>query len=114
MRSAAAIQSLDLFDHIVVFHRIKQRHLRQIHLVVMFWLRGLLFMAMIEEGGTTMIRIADNGCGIEREEVPSAFLRHSTSKIRSVDDLTRIGSLGFRGEALSSIAAVGSRQPVFK
>ena len=60
----------------------------------------------IEEGGTTMIRIADNGCGIEREDVKSAFLRHSTSKIRSVEDLAHIGSLGFRGEALSSIAAV--------
>ncbi len=68
----------------------------------------------IEEGGTTMIRIADNGCGIEREEVPSAFLRHSTSKIRSVDDLTRIGSLGFRGEALSSIAAVSQVELITK
>ena len=60
----------------------------------------------IEEGGISYIRIADNGCGIEREEVPSAFLRHSTSKIRTVDDLIHIHSLGFRGEALSSIAAV--------
>ena len=60
----------------------------------------------ISEGGTSLIRIADNGCGIGKEEVPNAFLRHSTSKIRSVDDLVHIGSLGFRGEALSSIAAV--------
>ncbi|EOS79907.1 DNA mismatch repair protein MutL [Dorea sp. 5-2] len=60
----------------------------------------------IQEGGTSRMRIADNGCGIPKEEVPNAFLRHSTSKIRSVDDLVHIGSLGFRGEALSSIAAV--------
>lgn len=60
----------------------------------------------IREGGTSLMRIADNGCGISKEEVPKAFLRHSTSKIRSVDDLVHIGSLGFRGEALSSIAAV--------
>lgn len=68
----------------------------------------------IEDGGTTMIRIADNGCGIEREEVKSAFLRHSTSKIRSVDDLAHIGSLGFRGEALSSIAAVSQVELITK
>ncbi|HBA62894.1 MAG TPA: DNA mismatch repair endonuclease MutL [Lachnospiraceae bacterium] len=60
----------------------------------------------IQEGGISLIRISDNGCGIEREDIPNAFLRHSTSKIRSVDDLVHIGSLGFRGEALSSIAAV--------
>lgn len=60
----------------------------------------------IKDGGITLIRIADNGCGIPKDEIRSAFLRHSTSKIRSVDDLLRIQSLGFRGEALSSIAAV--------
>lgn len=60
----------------------------------------------IKDGGISLIRIADNGCGIRRDEVRSAFLRHSTSKIRSVDDLLHIRSLGFRGEALSSIAAV--------
>ena len=60
----------------------------------------------IQDGGISLIRIADNGCGMERKEVPNAFLRHSTSKIRSVDDLVHIGTLGFRGEALSSIAAV--------
>ncbi|MBS4980425.1 MAG: DNA mismatch repair endonuclease MutL [Lachnospiraceae bacterium] len=60
----------------------------------------------IKDGGISMIRIADNGCGIPKEEVPLAFLRHSTSKIRSVEDLTGIASLGFRGEALSSIAAI--------
>lgn len=60
----------------------------------------------IEEGGIALMRITDNGCGIEKEQVPSAFLRHSTSKIRSAEDLFHISSLGFRGEALSSIAAV--------
>ncbi|BDF33956.1 DNA mismatch repair protein MutL [Lachnospiraceae bacterium] len=68
----------------------------------------------IKEGGISYIRIADNGCGIAREEVPSAFLRHSTSKIRTVDDLVHIGSLGFRGEALSSIAAVSQVELVTK
>ena len=60
----------------------------------------------IKEGGISFIRITDNGCGIEKKQVPIAFLRHSTSKIRSVEDLLSIHSLGFRGEALSSIAAV--------
>lgn len=60
----------------------------------------------IEEGGISLIRISDNGSGISREDIRNAFLRHSTSKIRSVEDLTHISSLGFRGEALSSIAAV--------
>ena len=60
----------------------------------------------IKEGGISFIRITDNGCGIEREQVPTAFLRHSTSKIKQVEDLLSITSLGFRGEALSSIAAV--------
>ena len=68
----------------------------------------------IEEGGISYIRIADNGCGIEMEEVPSAFLRHSTSKIRTVDDLIHIHSLGFRGEALSSIAAVSQVELITK
>ena len=60
----------------------------------------------IKEGGISFIRITDNGCGIEKKQVPIAFLRHSTSKIRSVEDLLSIHSLGFRGEALSSIGAV--------
>ncbi len=68
----------------------------------------------IQDGGISLIRIADNGCGIEREDVPNAFLRHSTSKIRSVDDLVHIGSLGFRGEALSSIAAVSQVELITK
>lgn len=57
-------------------------------------------------GGKKLIRVTDNGSGIPANEVPVAFLRHSTSKIRNADDLITIGSLGFRGEALSSIAAV--------
>ena len=60
----------------------------------------------IQDGGISLIRIADNGGGMEQEDVRNAFLRHSTSKIRKVDDLAHISSLGFRGEALSSIAAV--------
>ena len=60
----------------------------------------------IKEGGISLIRITDNGCGIAKKQVPIAFLRHSTSKIRSVEDLLSIHSLGFRGEALSSIGAV--------
>lgn len=68
----------------------------------------------IKEGGVSYMRIADNGCGISREDVPAAFLRHSTSKIRTVDDLVHIGSLGFRGEALSSIAAVSQVELVTK
>lgn len=60
----------------------------------------------IKEGGTTFLRITDNGCGIEGEQVRLAFLRHSTSKIRSMEDLLSVKSLGFRGEALASISAV--------
>ena len=68
----------------------------------------------IKEGGISFIRIADNGCGIEKEDVENAFLRHSTSKIRSADDLLSIQSLGFRGEALSSIAAVSQVELITK
>ena len=68
----------------------------------------------IKEGGITFMRIADNGSGIEKEQVPLAFLRHSTSKIRSVDDLSHISSLGFRGEALSSISAVSQVELITK
>lgn len=60
----------------------------------------------IKEGGTTFLRITDNGCGIDKEQVRLAFLRHSTSKIRSMEDLLCVRSLGFRGEALASISAV--------
>lgn len=68
----------------------------------------------IEDGGVTLIRITDNGCGIAREDVRNAFLRHSTSKIEHVEDLSHISSLGFRGEALSSIAAVTKTELVTK
>ena len=60
----------------------------------------------IRDGGASYIRITDDGCGIHREDVPTAFLRHATSKVRTEDDLNRIGTLGFRGEALASVAAV--------
>ena len=60
----------------------------------------------IEGGGIRLIRISDNGCGIDKEQVRTAFLRHSTSKIRKVEDLEEKATLGFRGEALASIAAV--------
>ena len=68
----------------------------------------------IKEGGISFIRITDNGCGIPKEEVPLAFLRHSTSKIRTVEDLTTVASLGFRGEALSSIAAIAQVELITK
>lgn len=60
----------------------------------------------IEEGGLKLIRITDNGCGIDKEDIKTAFLRHTTSKIKTAIDLLSVSSLGFRGEALSSIAAV--------
>ena len=68
----------------------------------------------IKEGGISFIRITDNGCGIPKEEVALAFLRHSTSKIRTVEDLTTVASLGFRGEALSSIAAIAQVELITK
>lgn len=60
----------------------------------------------IRDGGVSYIRITDDGYGMHREDVPTAFLRHATSKVRSADDLNHIGTLGFRGEALASVAAV--------
>lgn len=68
----------------------------------------------IKEGGISYMRIADNGCGIARDDVQNAFLRHSTSKIRAAEDLEHIASLGFRGEALSSIAAVSHVEMITK
>ena len=60
----------------------------------------------LKRGGVSYIRITDNGCGIPRSQVATAFLRHATSKVRSADDLSAIGTLGFRGEALASVAAM--------
>src|SRR5207245_10288957 len=60
----------------------------------------------IEQGGTELIRIVDNGCGILADDLPLAFASHATSKLGSSDDLFRIGTLGFRGEALASIGGV--------
>lgn len=68
----------------------------------------------IKEGGISFIRITDNGCGIEHSQVPIAFLRHSTSKIKKVEDLLCVKSLGFRGEALSSIAAISRVELITK
>lgn len=68
----------------------------------------------IKDGGSSLIRITDNGSGIEKDQVPMAFLRHSTSKIKSVEDLLTVSSLGFRGEALSSIAAVARVELITK
>ncbi len=68
----------------------------------------------IKEGGISFIRVTDNGSGIPKEEIPLAFLRHSTSKIRRVEDLLTVSSLGFRGEALSSIAAVAQVELITK
>lgn len=68
----------------------------------------------IKDGGLSFIRITDNGCGIPEDEVPKAFLRHATSKLVTAEDLLRISSLGFRGEALSSIAAVAQVEMITK
>lgn len=68
----------------------------------------------IKDGGISFIRITDNGSGIRKEEVPLAFLRHATSKIKTVEDLFHVASLGFRGEALSSIAAVAQVELITK
>lgn len=68
----------------------------------------------IKDGGCSMIRVTDNGWGIPKEEIPLAFLRHATSKIKTVEDLFTISSLGFRGEALASIAAVAQVELITK
>lgn len=67
-----------------------------------------------KDGGISFLRVTDNGCGMEKEQIRKAFLRHATSKITTVDDLSRISSLGFRGEALSSIAAVSKVELITK
>ena len=68
----------------------------------------------IRDGGTSFIRVTDNGSGIEGDQVATAFLRHSTSKIRAVEDLFHVASLGFRGEALSSIASIAMVELITK
>lgn len=68
----------------------------------------------IKDGGISFIRITDNGSGISKDDIPMAFLRHSTSKIKSTEDLMNVSSLGFRGEALSSIAAVSQVELITK
>ncbi len=68
----------------------------------------------IKGGGCDLIRVTDNGCGIKGEDIQNAFCRHATSKIRSIDDLTVMMTLGFRGEALSSIAAVSKTELLSK
>ncbi len=68
----------------------------------------------IKEGGISFIRITDNGCGIDKDQVRMAFQRHATSKLHTIDDLLDIGSLGFRGEALSSIAAIAQVELITK
>lgn len=68
----------------------------------------------IKEGGISFIRITDNGCGIDKTQVDNAFVRHATSKISSISDLASVSSLGFRGEALSSIAAVAKVEMITK
>src|SRR5579862_5080988 len=60
----------------------------------------------LKDGGSALLRVVDNGCGIAAGELPLAFQRHATSKIASIDDLPLVATLGFRGEALPSIAAV--------
>ncbi|WP_314872380.1 DNA mismatch repair endonuclease MutL [Stomatobaculum longum] len=68
----------------------------------------------IRDGGIAMIRVTDNGSGIAADEVPTAFLRHATSKIRTAEDIHHVQSLGFRGEALASIAAVARIELITK
>ncbi len=65
-------------------------------------------VAEIKKGGVSLIRVSDNGCGMEKEDLPIALRRHATSKIREKDDLSNIMTLGFRGEALAAIASVSS------
>lgn len=68
----------------------------------------------IKDGGIELIRVTDNGCGILKEDLPNAFLRHATSKIRTAEDLSKVLSMGFRGEALGSIAAVSKVELISK
>ena len=63
----------------------------------------------MKNGGMTYLRVSDDGCGIAPSELPTAFLRHATSKLRTAEDLAAIGTLGFRGEALAAISSVSRR-----
>ena len=67
---------------------------------------ALAITVEIKNGGSTFIRVTDNGSGIDKEDMRTAFLRHATSKIENIDDLMLVKSMGFRGEALASISAV--------
>ena len=71
-------------------------------------------VAEIKKGGVALIRVTDNGSGIDKEDLPVALKRHATSKIKSKDDLDGIMTLGFRGEALASIAAVTRTELITK
>ena len=68
----------------------------------------------IRDGGISMIRVTDNGNGISSDEVRTAFLRHATSKLQSAEELVGVGTLGFRGEALSTISAVTQAEMITK
>ena len=68
----------------------------------------------IKNGGNSFMRVTDDGCGISHDEIPTAFLRHATSKVRTADDLDKILTLGFRGEALASVAAVAKVEVLTK
>ena len=68
----------------------------------------------IKNGGSGLIRVTDNGCGISKDDIPAAFLRHATSKLRSAEDLNHIRTMGFRGEALASIAGVSQLELITK
>ena len=68
----------------------------------------------IREGGLSLIRVTDNGCGISKEDIPLAFLRHATSKLKTAEDLYRVSTMGFRGEALASICGVSEVEMITK
>lgn len=76
--------------------------------------KATIITVEIKDGGMKLIRVTDNGTGIQKEQVQSAFLRHATSKIKEANDLFQLTSLGFRGEALSSIAAVSETEVITK